>query len=117
MQTVLRMRELCYKSGKRYLLNHINWEVKAGEHWLIFGMNGSGKTTLLSTIAGFKSATSGQLEVLGQQYDSAHIYELRRKVGWVSSSFFDKYYRQEAALPNCAVGPDRNAKRRRHHSG
>lgn len=98
MQTVLRMRELCYKSGKRYLLNHINWEVKAGEHWLIFGMNGSGKTTLLSTIAGFKSATSGQLEVLGQQYDSAHIYGLRRKVGWVSSSFFDKYYRQEAAL-------------------
>ena len=54
---------------------------------MIFGMNGSGKTTLLSTIAGFKSATSGTLEVLGQHYDRANIYGLRRKVGWVSSSF------------------------------
>jgi len=98
MQTILQAKNLCYKSGKRYLLNHINWEIKQGDHWLIFGMNGSGKTTLLSTIAGFKSATSGQLRVFGQEYDQAHIYELRRKVGWVSSSFFDRYYKQEAAL-------------------
>ncbi len=98
MQTVLKANNLCYKSGRRYLLNHINWEVKKGEHWLIFGMNGSGKTTLLSTIAGFKSATSGQLEVLGQHYDSACIYALRKKVGWISSSFFDRFYREESAL-------------------
>lgn len=98
MQTILQAKNLCYKSGKRYLLNHINWEVRQGEHWLIFGMNGSGKTTLLSTIAGFKSATSGQLQVFGQAYDRANIYDLRRKVGWVSSSFFDRYYKQEAAL-------------------
>lgn len=98
MQTILKASELCCKSGKRYLLNHINWEVKSGEHWLIFGMNGSGKTTLLSTIAGFKSPTSGQLTVLGQQYDRDTIFSLRKKVGWVSSSFFDKYYRQEQAL-------------------
>lgn len=98
MQTVLKVNDLCYKSGRRYLLNHINWEVQKGEHWLIFGMNGSGKTTLLSMIAGFKSATSGQLEVLGQHYDSASIYVLRKKIGWISSSFFDKYYKEESAL-------------------
>jgi len=98
MQTIIQAKDLCYKSGKQYLLNHINWEVKAGEHWAIFGMNGSGKTTLLSMLSGFKSATSGTLYVLGQQYNKTNIYELRRKVGWVSSSFFDKYYHQEEAL-------------------
>lgn len=98
METVLKATNLCFKSGKKYLLHDVNWEIKAGEHWLIFGMNGSGKTTLLSMIAGYKSPTSGTLEVLGQKYDREHIFELRKKVGWVSSSFFDKYYHEEQAL-------------------
>lgn len=98
MQTIIKTNELCYKSGRRFLINHINWEVKKGEHWLVFGMNGSGKTTLLSMIAGYKSPTSGTLEVLGKQYDKENIFELRKEIGWVSSSFFDKYYANETAL-------------------
>ena len=98
MQTLIKTNELCYKSGRRFLINHINWEVKEGEHWLVFGMNGSGKTTLLSMIAGYKSPTSGTLEVLGKQYDKENIFELRKEIGWVSSSFFDKYYANETAL-------------------
>lgn len=98
MQTIIKAKDLCYKSGRRYLINHINWEVKEGEHWLVFGMNGSGKTTLLSMIAGYKSPTSGTLEVLGRLYDRAHIFGLRKEIGWVSSSFFDRYYANETAL-------------------
>ena len=98
MQTIIKTNELCYKSGRRFLINHINWEVKEGEHWLVFGMNGSGKTTLLSMIAGYKSPTSGTLEVLDKQYDKENIFELRKEIGWVSSSFFDKYYANETAL-------------------
>ena len=98
MQTIIKTSELCYKSGRRFLINHINWEVKEGEHWLVFGMNGSGKTTLLSMIAGYKSPTSGTLEVLGKQYDKENIFALRKEIGWVSSSFFDKYYANETAL-------------------
>lgn len=69
-----------------------------GEHWLIFGLNGCGKTTLLSTVAGFKPITSGKLSVLGQEYDAENIFELRKKVGWVSSSFFDHYFSKESAM-------------------
>ena len=98
MNTVICTRNLCYKMGKQYLLNQINWEVKKGEHWVIFGMNGSGKTTLLSTITGYKSPTSGSVEILGRQYDKDNIFALRKEVGFVSSSFFDKYYREESAL-------------------
>ncbi|MDO4923084.1 MAG: ATP-binding cassette domain-containing protein [Peptococcaceae bacterium] len=90
--------KLCYKSGKRYLLKNIQWQVNPGEHWLIFGMNGSGKTTLLSIIAGFKSQTSGSIKVYDQVYSSDNIFELRKKIGIVSSSLFDRIYKNESAL-------------------
>ena len=89
--TIIRAEGLCMQTGKQFLLRDVNWEVKRGEHWLIFGMNGSGKTTLLSMVAGFKCPTRGRLEVLGQTYSNDNIFALRRKIGWVSSSFFDIY--------------------------
>ena len=97
-QPIITVENLCCKSGRRHLLKDINWTVNAGEHWLIFGMNGCGKTTLLSCIAGFKPITSGTITVLGKQYDKENIFSLRKKVGWVSSSFFDHYYRNELPL-------------------
>lgn len=95
---IIKANKLCLQSGKRYLLRDIDWEVKRGEHWLVFGMNGCGKTTLLGTVAGFKSQTSGTLEVFGQPYTNENILELRSKIGWVSGSFFDKCYSYESAL-------------------
>ena len=87
---MIQTKQLCLQSGQRYLLRDIDWTVKRGEHWLVFGMNGSGKTTLLSIVAGFKSPTSGTLEVFGQQYNNKNILNLRSKIGWVSGSFFEK---------------------------
>ena len=95
---IIKANKLCLQSGKRYLLRDIDWEVKRGEHWLVFGMNGCGKTTLLGTVAGFESQTGGTLEVFGQPYTNENILELRSKIGWVSGSFFDKCYSHESAL-------------------
>lgn len=95
---LIQAKDLCCRSGRRYLLNHINWQVARNEHWLIFGANGSGKTTLLSTIAGFKSPSSGTLSVLGQQYNERNIFQLRKKVGMVSNALFDSVYHHESAL-------------------
>lgn len=97
-KVLIQTKNLCYKAGQRYLLDHVNWTVREGEHWVVFGMNGSGKTTLLSAIAGYLSPSSGDLTVLGEQYNEKNIFALRKKVGWVSSSFFDRYYRGESAL-------------------
>lgn len=97
-ETIIKAENLCCKAGKHYLLYNINWTVQAGEHWLVFGKNGCGKTTLLSCLAGFRPITSGRLTVLGESYGAENIFALRRKVGWVSSSFFDNYFRNETAL-------------------
>ena len=67
-ETVIKTQKLCCKVGYRYLLKDVDWEVKKGEHWVVFGTNGSGKTTLLSIAAGFKAHTSGKvLGVFGEE--------------------------------------------------
>lgn len=97
-EVVVKVENLCCKSGNRYLIHNINWEVKKGDHWILFGLNGSGKTTLLSIIAGFHARTSGKVEVFGEGYTDENILKHRSKIGWVSSSFFDKYLSWESAL-------------------
>lgn len=97
-ETIIQTKKLGCQAGHRYLLKDINWEVKKGQHWVVFGMNGSGKTTLLSIIAGFKTHTHGNLEVFGEPYSTNNVLSLRKRIGWVSSSFFDKYYTKESAL-------------------
>lgn len=97
-ETIIDCRKLSLRTGQRYLLNEVNWQVQRGEHWLVFGMNGSGKTTLLSTIAGFNAATSGSLSVFGTPYTAKNILSQRRRIGWVSASFFDQRYNIEPAL-------------------
>lgn len=96
--TIISMKNLSCKSGRSYLLQNINWQVKKGEHWVVFGLNGSGKTTLLSIVTGFQKYTHGQLEVFGEPYSRENILEHRKKIGWVSNSFFDKCFHNEQVL-------------------
>ena len=95
---IIEASRLSVKTGHRYILQDIDWRVKKGEHWVVFGLNGSGKTTLLSIIAGFKEPTNGQLRVFGQAYSNDNILDFRRRIGWVSASFYDKLYTRESAL-------------------
>lgn len=95
---VIKTKGLGCKSGYKFILKNIDWEVEKGQHWVVFGMNGSGKTTLLSIVAGFKDHTHGELEVLGEQYNDENILEIRKKIGWISGSFFDKCLARETVL-------------------
>lgn len=97
-ECIIELNKLSCKAGYRYLLKDITWRVKPGEHWVVFGMNGSGKTTLLSIIAGFKHYTDGKVKVFGDEMCNDNILDIRKRIGWVSASFFDKYYTKESAL-------------------
>lgn len=95
---LISVNQLCCKSGRHYLLNHIDWMVHRGENWVVFGLNGCGKTTLLSVVAGFRKYTSGNIELFGEPITAGNVVAQRKKIGWVSSSFFDNYYRNESIL-------------------
>ena len=95
---LIEAQQLCCQVGRRYLLRDINWQVRQGEHYCVFGLNGCGKTTLLSVIAGFRQQTAGTVKVFGHAFDEHNVLRQRQRIGWVSSSFFDQYYQQEPAL-------------------
>ena len=97
-ETLIKVRSLSCQAGAQYLLHDINWQIERGDQWVVFGRNGCGKTTLLSIIAGFKNFTDGDLEVFGEHYTAENILTLRQRIGWISSSFFDKYYTSETVL-------------------
>ncbi len=98
MEEVVKIRDLTCLAGNNALLSNIDWTVQKGEHWVVFGLNGSGKTTLLSIMAGFRGFTAGSVEVFGQPYTEENIIAQRKRVGWISSSFFDKYYQRESVM-------------------
>ena len=63
------------------MLRDISLEVAEGEFLTILGESGSGKTTLLRIIAGFESATSGEIWMGGERLDILPPY--RRRVNTV----------------------------------
>lgn len=95
---VIDVRALSCKSGTNYLLHDVSWQVQRGEHWVVFGLNGSGKTTLLGAVAGFQPYTHGTVRVFGEEYNDDNIFRLRQRIGFVSSSFFDKVVSEEAVM-------------------
>ena len=68
------------------ILQEATWVVEKGQHWAILGANGSGKTSLLKIITGMEWPTVGSIHVLGELYGETHLPELRKKIGWVSTS-------------------------------
>ena len=65
--SIIEVENISCKVGYRYLLKAIDWQIKEGDRWVVFGMNGSGKTTLLSIIAGFRHYTEGRLRIFGEE--------------------------------------------------
>lgn len=96
--SIIEVENISCKMGYRYLLKAIDWQIKEGDRWVVFGMNGSGKTTLLSIIAGFRHYTEGRLRIFGEEISNENCLRIRQQIGWVSASFFDKYYTRESVM-------------------
>lgn len=92
---VVELKDVACLSGARFLIKNINWTIEKGDRWVVFGRNGCGKTTLLSIIAGYRKKTQGELKVFGERYSEDNILQQRRRIGWVSSSYFDTFYHTE----------------------
>lgn len=92
---VIDAEKLSYQVGNQKLLSEITFRVKKGEHWLVYGMNGCGKTTLFSILAGYRRQTAGRLQMLGEAFTQDNILKQRKRIAFVSSSFFDARYHHE----------------------
>ena len=80
----IQVRGLVTHYGTREILHGIDMEVRQGEIMVIMGGSGSGKTTLLRHLLGLEKATSGSIELLGQELTAmseTELYALSRKLG------------------------------------
>lgn len=82
---LLSIRKVAKSFGRNVVLRDISLEVAEGEFLTILGESGSGKTTLLRIVAGFESATSGELWMGPERLDSQPPY--RRRVNTVFQNY------------------------------
>ena len=75
------------------IINGLSWQVRANENWQIIGPNGAGKSTLLSLITGdHPQGYSNDLTLFGRRRGSGEtIWDIKRHIGYVSSSFHLDY--------------------------
>jgi ABC-2 type transport system ATP-binding protein len=71
-ETVIRVHGLQKRYGDHEAVRGIDLEVRRGEIFAFLGPNGAGKTTTVEILEGFRQASGGSVEVLGQDPWHAH---------------------------------------------
>ena len=79
-------RDLTRRFGAFTAVDHITFDVRAGEVFGFLGANGAGKTTAIKMLIGLLAPTSGTGRVAG--FDVAkQAEEVRRRIGYMSQRF------------------------------
>jgi iron complex transport system ATP-binding protein len=97
------LRSVSYVAARRKILHSIDWTVQPGEHWAILGPNGSGKTTLLKLACGYLWPNAGG-EVYRKGKILIHLPELRKSIGWVTSTLPAEIPSRERVLRTVVSG-------------
>lgn len=103
-QPVLEVRDITLLRGENTALNDFSWRVGAGEHWAILGSNGSGKSSLVQLLQGWLWPQEGGVAVLGRDFGSDDVAELRRHVAWVGNEVEPEFPEKQTVLELVASG-------------
>lgn len=113
---IVRLRGVDLERDGTPILSGVDWSIERGQHWALLGANGSGKTTLLKVMTGYEWPTRGRVEVLGRVFGEANLRELRRHIGWVSSSLASRMHEEESGLAVAVSGFEASIGRYREFS-
>src|SRR6202521_1813117 len=84
-KTLLSVHNVAKHFGRNTVRRNISLDIAEGEFLTILGESGSGKTTLLRIVAGFETASSGELWMGSERLDHQPPY--RRRVNTVFQSY------------------------------
>jgi len=79
---LIKVRELVKRYGDLLALDHLSFDVGAGEIFGLLGPNGSGKTTAINCILSLLKFDQGEIELFGQVMRPDH-YAIKRDIGVV----------------------------------
>ena len=104
--TIIELHDVSIRYGERTILKPLSWTVHEGEHWALSGRNGSGKSTLLSLIcADNPQSYACDITLFGRQRGSGEsIWDIKRRIGYVSPEMHRSYQRNLPALHIVASG-------------
>ncbi|MEC7362452.1 MAG: ABC transporter ATP-binding protein, partial [Pseudomonadota bacterium] len=71
--------------GETLVVKNLNLDIEAGEFVTMLGPSGSGKTTCLMMLAGFETATHGEIELGGRPINN--IPPHKRGIGMVFQNY------------------------------
>ncbi len=80
MQSVVTAQDLYFQYTRTPVLEHISFDVKAGDYVGIIGPNGGGKTTLLKLILGLEKG-QGEIQLFGQKISRFKDWQ---KIGYLA---------------------------------
>jgi molybdate transport system ATP-binding protein len=83
---IFSLKNLSLRYDGNDILKDINWEVNAGERWVLSGANGSGKTSLLNMIfADNPRAYRCDIKLFGEKKGSGEsIWAIKDRIGFIS---------------------------------
>jgi molybdate transport system ATP-binding protein len=92
-RVLVAMQNVTVKYDQLKVLENLNWQVNAGENWVILGPNGCGKTTLLNLIFGDNpQAYANEIYLFGRPRGTGEsIWDIKRRTGLISSEFQIRY--------------------------
>jgi molybdate transport system ATP-binding protein len=101
---ILRLCHVDLFVDYRAVLRDVNWELRRGQHWSVFGANGAGKSSFLKLLYGDLSpALGGRIERVGYPAGTP-ISEWKRQVGFVSPELQSTYSVDVSILELVASG-------------
>lgn len=85
-EEICKLRNCNISYGSKSVIRNLNWTIKSGERWSLFGDNGSGKSTLLSLInADNPQGYCHDLVLFGKRRGSGEsIWDIKKHIGYVS---------------------------------
>ena len=101
---LLRLSRAALFVDYRPVLRDLNWQLRKGEHWAIYGANGAGKSSFLKLLYGDLSPAFGGRIVRRGFPAGTPITEWKRQVGYVSPELQSDYAIDVSVLNLVASG-------------
>jgi len=101
---LLRLEHVDLYVDYRAVLRDLNWELRSGEHWAVYGANGAGKSSFLKLLYGDLSPALGGRIERGGFPAGTPIADWKRQIGYVSPELQSTYAVESSILDLVASG-------------